>query len=93
MAAHVTPQPLVRLVVHVTPEQRAALAADAADSGLPMAQIVRDLLDKRYHEEPKVSAAGWHVWATVRPRTNPADGPLPNRARLREWVSGLGRRR
>jgi hypothetical protein len=83
----------VRFVVHLTPEQREALAADAADSGVAMAQIIRDLLDQRYFKEPKKATAGWHITAQVKRRIDPADAPPPARARLREWVSRLGRRR
>ena len=41
------------------------------------------------HEGP----LGWRVSAEIKPRTPLADAPPLARARLREWVSRLGRRR
>jgi hypothetical protein len=82
---------MVRLAVMVTPEQKAALAADAAESGRAMAQIIRDDLDRKYYENP-TEVAGWHVTATVR-RAELVRAVEPARARLREWISRLGSRR
>ena len=93
MSAHYVSQPLVRTTVHLTPEQRAALAADAATSGRAISQIIRSFVDAEYFVEPKKATAGWHITAQVKRRIDPADAPPPARARLREWVSRLGRRR
>jgi hypothetical protein len=90
MSAHSVQDPLIRLTVLVTPEQKAALAADAAESGKAMGQIIRDDLDTKYFENPK-EVAGWQVTATLR-RPEIVRDAVPARARLREWVSRLGRR-
>ena len=84
-------QPLVRFTVLLTPEQKEALAADSAQTGLAMNAIVRDLINEKYYESPK-AIAGWHVTAAVRRPEDTSQTP-PERARLREWVSRLGSRR
>jgi hypothetical protein len=91
MSAHSVQQPMVRLTILVTPEQKAALAADAAKSGKAMGQIMRDDLDRKYYENP-TEVAGWHVTATVK-RPEVVRDVSPARARLREWISRLGSRR
>ena len=91
MSAHSVQQPLVRLTILVTPEQKQALAADSAETGRPMAGIVRDWLDARYFVNPR-AVGGWHLTAEVRRPENTLDAD-PARARLREWVSRLGGRR
>jgi hypothetical protein len=88
MSAHSVDQPLIRLTILVTPEQKAALAADAAESGRAMGQIIRDDLDTKYFENP-MEVAGWHVTATLK-RAEVVRGIVPARARLPEWVSRLG---
>jgi hypothetical protein len=90
MSAHYVQQPLIRLTVLVTPEQKEALAADAAETGKAMAQIVRDFLDARYFGNPKI-VAGWHLTAAVRRPEDTSETP-PARARLREWISRSRRR-
>jgi hypothetical protein len=90
MSAHYVPQPLIRLTLLVTPEQKAALAADAARTGKPMAQILRSLLDAEYFDRPK-AVAGWEITAAVRRPEDTKDRP-PARARLREWISRSRRR-
>jgi hypothetical protein len=88
MSAHYVPQPLIRLTVLVTPEQKEALAKDAAETGKAMGQIVRDMFDARYGD-PKV-IAGWQVRAEVK-RPEDTREAEPARARLREWVTGSRR--
>jgi hypothetical protein len=91
MSAHSVDDTLVRLTVFVTKEQKRALAEDAGRRGKAMAQILRSMLDERYFETVG-TVAGWQIHAEVRRPEVPANVE-PARARLREWVSGLGRRR
>jgi hypothetical protein len=84
MSAHYVPQPLIRLTVLVTPQQKEALARDAAQTGKAMGQLVRDMFDAKYGN-PKV-VAGWQVRAEVKRPEDTGDAQ-PARARLREWVT------
>jgi len=66
------------------------LAAEAAETGNPMAQIVRGMFDARYFVNPR-AVAGWHLTASVRRPEDTRNTP-PARARLREWISRSRRR-
>ena len=92
MSSPYVQQPLIRTTVLLTPQQREALRADAAETGRGMSGIVRDLIDKRYFGDPK-TLAGWKVSATVQRPIDPSEAPALPRARLREWISRSGRRR
>jgi hypothetical protein len=95
MGAHYVPQPLVRTTILLTPEQKAALAADSAETGKPMGQLIRDLLDAKYFEPP-ATVRGFHIRASLTRPLDSSEAPPPPRARLREWISrssGLGQMR
>jgi hypothetical protein len=95
MGAHFVPQPLVRTTILLTPEQKAALAADSAESGKPMGQLIRDLVDREYFDAP-ATVRGFQIRASLTRPVDSTDAPPPPRARLREWISrssGLGQMR
>jgi hypothetical protein len=86
MAAHYVPQPLVRTTILLTPEQKAALAADSAETGKPMGQLVRDLIDDKYFDAP-ATVGGYQIRASLTRPVDSSKAPAPPRARLREWIS------